>query len=219
MQARVVPFTPVMVDAEGRAMGVGRGTGLHLSEILLYMRRALDPRLDKLVAAGPGNTNFCNAGFMFELWVEQALATYIGYSDRKYLITPGEMEVDGIAMNPDRFHVGEGKVVEFKATWKSSRKLFDANGELNVDVFEELFYYYRWQGMAYCHGLGCTKLDIVVWFVNGDYTFKDPTGGPRFYVFEFEFTDQEILDNWKMICGNAEAVRRMKGRTSGKAQA
>lgn len=210
MQARILPYTPQMYDATGNRWGTGRGAGLHLSEVIRYMREGLGARLP---AQDAGNPGFAQVGLMLEVWVERALATYVGYGEQ-HLVTPGEMYVDGIGMNPDRYHTRDDKVVEYKATWRSLRKL-ELDGELDLDAFEELFYYYRWQVMAYCHGLGCLAADIVILFVNGDYSYKEPRGGPQFRVIEMRFTEQEIMDNWRNILANAEGLRRMRRANAG----
>ncbi len=211
MQARILPYTPPMYSAEGQPWGTGRGAGLHLSEVIRYMREGLGA---KLPAQDTGNNGFAQVGLMLETWVEKALAKYVGYGEQ-HLIYPGEMWVDGIGMNPDRYHTRDEKVVEYKATWRSLRKIEGLDGDLALDVFEELFYYYRWQVMAYCHGLGCLDADLVILFVNGDYSYKEPRGGPQFRVIEMHFTEQEIADNWRNILANAEGLRRERRARNG----
>ncbi len=213
MQARILPYTVPTFSAEGQVWGKGRGAGLHLSEVIRYMREGLGA---KLPAQDAGNPAFAQVGLMLETWVEKALAQYVGYGT-KGLITPGEMYVDGIGMNPDRYHTRDEKVVEYKATWRSLRKIEDESGDLISLAFEDLFYYYRWQVMAYCHGLGCLDADIVILFVNGDYSYREPKGGPQFRVIQMRFTEQEIKDNWSMILANAEGLRRQRSKVNGKA--
>src|SRR5687767_11620705 len=98
MRASVVPFAIEMRDAEGRARGEGRGVHLpHLGEILTWRQHQLG-----MAPNETGNDGFAQTGFMFEMFFGAALAKYIGYGDEN-LIAPGEVELDGVLMNPDRF--------------------------------------------------------------------------------------------------------------------
>lgn len=187
--------------------GEHRGAGLHLSEVIHYMRVTLGELSDAQTNMGD---LWAMHGFVFELWVGQALTTYLSYSDVN-LVEPGECEVDGILMNPDRLDVGDGKLWEMKATWKQMKKLIDG-GEVNVEGLKKFFWHWLVQVMSYCNALGTRRARIVINFVNGDYTYKPPNGGPQFRAIDLEFTAAEIRENWKMILVNAAGLRQQRGK-------
>lgn len=199
MEYRVVPFTPVMRASDGKAMGEGRGVGIHLGDVIRELRIFIDGEFKT------SNENFAKGGFMYELWVESALSTYVGYDVP--LIPVGEMEVDNIFMNLDKYDPEHEIVYEFKATWKSMRGL-EVDGELDYEVFREKFWYFVLQVAAYCRAIGCFTARIVVWFINGDYSYREPNGGPQFRLYEFRFTQEELDQNWKTITQHAKQMRR-----------
>jgi hypothetical protein len=204
MRAKVVPFSPVLLDASGRPMGEGRGLGVHLSDVIRFMRITLGELDEAALANTP--QGFAIGGWLFELWMGQALATYLSYSDAN-LIAPGECELDGILMNPDRLDIDDERLWEMKATHKTMKKLIDADGSINVEGLKKFFWYWLVQILAYCKVMGTRKARLVVNFVNGDYTFKPPFGGPQFVAIDFEFNQAEVEDNWKMVLVNAAAMR------------
>jgi hypothetical protein len=124
---------------------------------------------------------------------------------------PGETQVGDIPMTPDavgwidskdpqpRFFVEEHRrlrrrsrkqvlipvVHEVKLTWKSSSR----------GALEEFMWMAQLKG--YCYALDTRFGVLHVGWVNGDYKF-DGTGG--FYgVYQIEFTDLELKENWHMV--------------------
>ncbi len=108
---------------------------------------------------------------------------------------PGEMELQGIYMthdgeSVDRVFTGsrgyEVIVHEVKVTYKSSRKAADLKSQ------------WMWltQMKAYCKGLNTRYARIYILFICGDYTYPIE---PEYRVFEIEFTEEEINQNWSMI--------------------
>jgi hypothetical protein len=211
MKARRRPFTPVLRDAHGNIFGsgVGRSPGTHLSQVIKYLRS----KLGELTLTG--NDNFAAMGFVFELWVEKALAQYLTF-DEADMIEPGECCVDRIYMTPDRFNpfLGpDGTVLEFKSTHKSlggskNTPAIIVDGEIVVEVLQERFWFWLVQLMAYCRAMGTRRGIIVAAFLNGDYTYRPPMGGPQFIVIECEFTEKEIEENWALVKREARAMER-----------
>lgn len=215
MKARIAPFDPQFLDSKGHLFGtgIGRSKGTHLSAVIKYIRIKLgELRLTD-------NSSFAMFGFIFELLVEKVLAAYLTFNDAD-MIDPGEQCSDGIYMTPDKFNpwIGEcGTVLEYKSTWKSlggsknTPSIFidgdRANG-LDVEVFQERFWFWLMQLMAYCRAMGTTRGTLVALFINGDYSFRDPNGGPQFLCVTFEFTKEEIEANWTMLVREAREMER-----------
>lgn len=195
-----------MLDGSGNVMGHGRSRGLHLGDVLAHMKGVLGQ-----APVDTGNEAFIKAGFMFEMWVATALSKYVGFDMASRLIEPGECDVDGIFLTPDRVEPDADTLWEFKATWLSMRKLIDlATGEVNVKGLMEHRWAWLIQVMAYARAMGVVKVRIVVMFMNGDYTYKAPNGGPQFRVIELVFTDDELAQNWTMVLNNAADLRKVR---------
>ena len=109
---------------------------------------------------------------------------------------PGELLYDGVYMSPD----GEDESViitldeanlfcrvhEVKATYKSTKTVGDFSTQ------------WMWmaQVKAYCIARGTRYAVVHVWFMCGDYTFPIK---PVREVWEFEFTQEELDDNWSLL--------------------
>jgi hypothetical protein len=203
MRARAVAFAPNWRDGEGKRLGEGRGKGVHLGDILNYRQEQLG-----LAAVDTGNGWFAQIGFLFERLFGEALAQFFG-SDDGALVSPGEQELDGIFMNPDRFHTEDEAVWEIKATWKSMKQMFNVEtGEFDAEAFKKNFYRWIWQVASYCVAMGTPRAKIAVLFINGAYTFKPPYGGPQMRVLEIEFDEEELQAHWAAILRDRDDMVR-----------
>lgn len=113
---------------------------------------------------------------------------------------PGEMYVDGVYMTPDGESLdviiterGEENVLrihEVKATYKSTNTV--------GSTAEALQKQWMWmaQLMGYCHAAKTRHAKLHVLFVDGNYRMPMK---PKLTVFEIEFTDKDIKDNWTLI--------------------
>lgn len=113
---------------------------------------------------------------------------------------PGEYYVDGIYMSPDGEELAQiivdrrpqhkMKVHEVKATYKSTNTVGETEDELNAQ--------FMWMSQikSYCKGAGTTLADLHVLFLCGDYSFPI---APQKKRFRFEFTEEEIEDNWSLV--------------------
>lgn len=192
------PVVP-MTSADGRAMGVGRSKGIHVSRIVHRIMTKLHNKAykeyGKLDREGEVRSRM---GFILEMLVDQYFKDYCLRTPFEGLMLQEEIQKDGIIGTPDG--VADGKVVEFKATWKSSRKFTPAG---MVDAF------YAWilQVGAYCHMLGLKKVLFAVFFVNGGYYYKNsaiPPGheeeqGPCILLLEVEFEESELNELWTLM--------------------
>lgn len=131
-----------------------------------------------------------NAGQIGRIW-EHVLARELAQAGLggENVIRPGEIECDGIVGSPDGVDPMDEAIVEYKATWKSSRK-----------PVLEIAPWYKWQVLAYCYMVGWTKVRLYVLYVNGDY--KPPM--PQVRGWRYEFSEGEVRSNWQMILRQKE---------------
>jgi hypothetical protein len=121
---------------------------------------------------------------------------------------PPEVEYEGVLMNMDGLSYtdsGELVVEEFKFTRKSAW----VGGEDRRIEGE-----WRWlaQVKNYCKAMGgdeggCTRGRLHVMYVNGNYRFKDG-GGPQYWRYDLQFTQQEVDDNWQVMQRAAERLAK-----------
>lgn len=115
----------------------------------------------------------------------------------------------GIFATPDALRTDTWRLKEWKFTWKSLRR---AGGDVVVidgvemsenDAYEHISLgIWRWpvQTMAYCHLVETLGADQEVFFVNGDYTNRQPE--PMRY--EMDFTQRDLMENWRGIVNTAK---------------
>jgi hypothetical protein len=135
--------------------------------------------------------NYVSVGYAWEDLLAQSLAPVFG---GEYVRT-GEIELDGIVGTPDGLELTGLAIDETKATWKSSRRSIETD-------------YWAWwvQIKAYCFMLKVNKATLRTFFINGDYR----ESGPQIKMWEVEFSDRELLDNWALITANARAMEKEK---------
>src|SRR5208283_870022 len=154
-----------------------RSAGLHVSAIIDYISRSLGRRdndfnRDDLDA-------FAIVGRVFEHHLAQTI-----FRPPRY-VRPGEVELDGIVGSPDAIDLDDLAIVEFKATWKSSKRPIDSLRE------------YFWQIQSYCWMTGIHKARLYVFYVCGDWSPPKPIWPPK--AWEIEFSKSELEANWEMI--------------------
>lgn len=138
-------------------------------------------------------------GSVFEDAVVHALAARYAESDEHYT-RPGEYKLDGLIGTPDllndyqRNSENMWTVIEIKLTWMSARH----------DPESEKFWRYWVQLMAYCKLVGTHHGQLHVCHINGDYRENRL---PIYRVYEVEFTDTELNENWAMLVSNGEVMR------------
>ncbi len=163
---------------------IERSTGKHLSDIITD----LGEEVFGLRGAGKDTPSEetklqWEKGFVWE----EALSH--GFGDR-LANRPGEIECDGIACSPDGVGVdddGELVVEEYKCTAMSSSKTPDG------------IWRWRTQAAAYCYVMGCTRAVFRVFYLNGDYKGS----GPQYRVFQLDWSQAEIDENWAMLTNHA----------------
>ena len=195
--------TEGLVNAQelARAHGGSRTEGgVHVSEIIRDIQNKVTHKgkrkpYDQLSPEERRRMgNFTSMGWAFERVIEAALrevwGVYFSGSDR-YEKT-GSLLLEGLTGTPDWLDQKEWAVVEFKATWRSSRR------DLETD-----FGAWIWQIKAYCKLLATRSAQLYVFYVNGDYR----ESGPQLKAYSLSFSEREIEENWAMLKNHARALR------------
>lgn len=181
-------------DAKGR-----RPSGLHVSGLVRAAYKNLKGTEPKAIE-GEQPWVRALAGFLWERALEYAFTEYMqkerGTADKQtscqYMLGDGR----AVTGTPDGIN-GE-YIEEYKATWRSMRKWSEDP--------EAEFWMWLAQVKAYCFMTGRTKARFFIFWVNGDYSYK--TGrGPQVTTCEMEFTEEELLDNWRMLLAHANVAK------------
>jgi hypothetical protein len=156
---------------------------------------------DNAKGEGPDQTRM-ELGSAFEDALASALADRYARSDPDRYVRPGPLEKDGLIGNMDLLDVTDWAVIEIKLTWISSRHPADS----------EKFWKYWVQLKAYCTLVGTRLGRLHVCHINGDYK---GSRGPVYNVWEDEFSEQELAENWRMLVTQSEAMSAI-AQSSGK---
>jgi hypothetical protein len=183
-------------DASLRPMGTGRSSGLHLSSLV---KAAVQEITGKKLESIEGEQEGVRAqmGFLWERAMEYAFTEYMN-AERKGIKKQLKVELEGVTGSPDGLSVKDSVLEEYKCTWRSMRRW-------NEDP-EGNFLYWFMQVKGYLHMLGLTKVRFFIFWVNGDYTYK-PGRGPQVTTQEFEFTEEELSDNWALLIAQRGKVK------------
>jgi hypothetical protein len=136
--------------------------------------------------------HYATVGWLFEHVFDMAFARAMS-ADERSIVSPGEVELNGVVGTPDRIRVEEDgslTVIDTKARWMAARK-FD---ELETYFWQEIF-----QVRSYCKMVGSTTAELHVIFVGGNW--RPPT--PIIKGVRMEFTEREIDEGWQSILGQA----------------
>lgn len=184
-----------------RAQGGQRTEGTHISEIIRDIQNKVTHKGKRKPFAELSNEerkrmgNYTSMGWAFERIIEAALReVWLGYlgRDAEKFSKVGELHLDGLTGTPDGIDLPDWSIVEFKATWRSSRRPIESD-----------FVSWLWQIKAYCKMATTRTAQLYVFFVNGDYR----ESGPQLKAFALSFTAQEIEDNWTMLRTHARGMR------------
>uniref|UniRef100_A0A6M3IJM5 YqaJ viral recombinase domain-containing protein n=1 Tax=viral metagenome TaxID=1070528 RepID=A0A6M3IJM5_9ZZZZ len=175
-------------------VGPVRTPGLHLSEIIQGI-------VTDLTGQKRGDTDDprlqFEKGFLWENLLSLAFA-------EQAAVRPGEVELDGIICSPDGVDFepgGEMVLEEYKCTMMSCSKNPPA------DVLKWMI-----QVKGYCYVLGTTRAKMRILYLAGSW--NPPV--PEYRVYEFEFTPDELRENWVMVKNYADKIRkRERGNVGG----
>lgn len=134
------------------------------------------------------DTNYyLTMGWMWEWALSRAFADAYAVGD---LSRTEEWERDGIVGSPDSMRMDPYRVVEFKATYRSERKL---------ESMEKWFWTWLVQAKSYCWMTGAREWELHALFVNGNW--RPPQPNVRSLLIQF--SDAECEENWEMIVNHA----------------
>ncbi len=150
---------------------------VHLSDIYTSMEKEMNPRSVR----ESGNDLYWEVGFLFE----EALGVVLG---ERLGVRLGEVELDGIVMSPDGVDWVNGRLEEYKCTWKSSK------------TTPEVVWKWMVQTKGYCKVLGFTEVLFRILYLMGDYKGS----GPQYKEFLVTFTQEDIDGNWEMVKAHAK---------------
>jgi hypothetical protein len=197
------PFALSQPDGDYRA------PGLHLTQIIRDIAlkgKLLDSRYNSALDPDDLPAGVC-LGIAWEEWLSKLHPEIVFH--------PGERTFDGVHMNPDGIelfertligtsrHVSDLRVHEFKLTWKSSRRRGKTQEE--AETAEKIRVIEEWMWMtqlkAYCAESGTRWGALHVFWVMGNYgrDTDDPYSKPYYSIWDIEFTQREIEENWQMI--------------------
>jgi hypothetical protein len=126
--------------------------------------------------------------------MENALADAWAHAEPDRYTRPGELEFEGIYGTPDLWDLAEWATVEIKLTWASSKRAED---------IEDTWFWRYWQQLkSYAHMAGMTKGYLVIFFVNGNYSYGSDSSGPTGMMWEDEWEPEELAETWDMIKAN-----------------
>lgn len=187
MQIVEVPFTFRPYHQSGQ----DRSEGLHQSDIIKDLCRAMDP--DRFGGGGTPETpedlpwDKFTVGFMWEQVLSKGFAELARVD-----MHPGEVTLDGVAMSPDGVNKELDCLEEYKATYMSSR---------DCDIGHDKFWHWRVQAMGYCKAMGFQQCIFRVLFICGDYTYPI---GPQIKSWICHWEQEEIDQNWTMLSKHAK---------------
>jgi hypothetical protein len=199
--------------------GYVRSPGLHMSALYGSLYQQLEPSRFKKDSS-PDATRM-EVGLAFEETLEEAIGrrllgerpgefvTQHGHECRHYgaEVTIGDSVCycgAGVAYSPDHLiWNGDGvfRVGEFKVTWMSIKQ----------GIRDPRFAKWWTQIMAYCFHLGTRYARLYALFINGDYTWKDPYGGPHLRCWDVEFQQHELSDEWATLVRHGRKVGLLPG--------
>lgn len=206
MRVEPVPLTLTLPPSK-----TPRSAGLHASNVIRYIAAktgilrtelAEDVSLtDVRSITDPVAILRICIGLAWEEWLAQQLPDVLDH--------PGEMSLDGIYLTHDgesldHIYTERGpalvpRVHEYKTTYKSLRSLQSSDG-WNL----ESQWMWTTQLKCYCKALSTRHARLYALFLCGDYA---PPIRPQFCVWDVEFTQEEIDENWDLIT----AVARQEG--------
>jgi len=204
------PVWDNMRTADLTEMGVGRPGGLHLSAVIHEMKVAAGEKVGEIKGDQPYMR--MQEGFLWETALEYmigglSLDDAIELAFKRYMIalrknicTQVALEKDGIHMTPDGLDKAEGRLESYKCTRRSLKKV------LTKEDFEMNFWPWLVQEKSYAIAAGVDTVTWIVLFQAGDYG-KGKGTGPRAMQATAVFTAQELVDNWRNVLVNAEALR------------
>jgi hypothetical protein len=203
------PAADRILSAELTAMGEGRPSGLHLSQVLHSWKEGLGEKVGQ--PEGDQDGVRLIEGFLWETAVEYMLGgcgfdDAMGLAFKRYmralrsdLTTQIKVEKDGIHMTPDGVDQEKGELESYKFTRKSFKKASKGS------EFQANFWPWYMQESAYLWAMGYDTATLIVCFAAGDYT-GGPGDPPKILQGTGVYSPEELKSNWDLIRRHAERM-------------
>jgi hypothetical protein len=168
-----------------------RTPGVHVSGVITYLCRSLG------IFKGDGLNNqaWMELGSALEHAIKERMIADDRARGTKRYVDPGEITKDGLIGSPDLLDIDDWAIEEIKLSWMSS----------NQDPEGDKFWRYWVQLMAYCYMAETTLGRLRVCHVNGNYRWDDDPG-PDYRIYERRFDEQELAENWYMLCTHGKRI-------------
>lgn len=165
-----------------------RSPGHHVSTAIHNIMESLYP--DRFGGDGGPNQDRLDLGNA----VEHALCNALADAHPDRFARPGELTFDGVAGTPDLWDITDWATIEIKLTWASAKRA--------ADIEDPWFWRYWAQLKSYVYMAGQSMGRLIIFFVNGDYSYNTDTSGPVGLMWEDQWSEEELAENWAMIKGN-----------------
>lgn len=186
-------ITPVEHGLDLQASDLVRSLGLHVSDIYTALYQHLEPK--RFPVDGKPNSVLMAMGTAWEKHLEYLLEKNGVNASR-----PKEfLSEEGVAFSPDLLVFnGHARVGEIKLSSMSARDLPTEP----TTMFPQKCNKWLTQLMAYALQLGVGHGRLYALFLHNPHD-------PQFRVFDFEFTDRELKENWDMLMNFARARKML----------
>lgn len=180
-----------------------RTPGLHISDIIWYMRQADAKNRRSPIFGEDSMRRFQEMGFLWEHIIGAALRRMLGKTRHQNVILQRESTRDGIIATPDGVNLFGGHIEEYKGTFTSADKGID----------HQKFVWWHIQAMWYCWVYEYTRAVFYVWHVKGNYR----EFWPITMKYVVEYSPAELRMNRRMVLNNAADAAAARGITWKKA--
>ena len=191
---------PLAVERLSKLDHQPRTEGVHLSQVIQYILRKLEPaRYGKDWADLSDEERLrIECGYLWEdLVFSPIMLDRIFPRDSDTVIRNLELDEDSIYQTLDGFHVRRNRVIEVKYS-----------GSNVADPNDPKFKHWRWQNMAYCRTARTTRAVFIVLFHvgRGIRPFL-----PEAQLWWVRYTPAELEKNWHMIQVNRDEMLAARG--------
>jgi hypothetical protein len=157
--------------------------------------------------------NLCECGHFGEqheldftnVYMDCKLCSCVCYKGLRIYMSPDGVSLVDPEDYADVFAYATDFLHEFKFTKKSCREF--AAG-LRMGSKPTLMW--MWQIKAYAYAMGTLAAKLHAMFVNGNYSYDmdDPESAPQYKIYRFQFTQDELDSNWRMLVAHAGYLLR-----------
>lgn len=169
-----------------------RAPGAHQSDILAFVAK----KIGQLKPGEPFEEDIPERVLMGVMFEEMYFSLVLNTDWQ-----PGEVAVDGIAVNCDGIGVGPTEWLPDEAFIEET-KCTEKKLKTGVEFMEDFMWMH--QGRAYCYCYGPRVVKWTIWYYRGDYRGS----GPVCMQYVIRFSDKEVEQTWAMLKKNKDAAMR-----------